>query len=217
MIQLDIQRRRLVIPSDMHGVIAGASERARLQRRLERSLSSQMAYTENFSLPISETALKKTITRYSEQRVFRPLNEIRYWFTYEAGAYIEPGYPPLFYSGGSSKDRSPNKSAIAAVGEGIAGFLVQRVYRCTTLARPNHEIPDIVMEDASRTYLVEAKATIGSVDRIHRKVDQTISSMARIFVSALLLDVRPPVGIIVGTSIASETGYYVCITEMVAP
>lgn len=217
MIQLSIDRRHLIIPNQLHGIIAGASERVRLQRRLEKSLLSQMAYTENFSLSISETALKQMITKYSEQRVFRPLNEIRYWFTYEAGAYIEPGYPPLFYSGGSSRDRSPNKSAIAAVGEGIAGFLAQRVYHSTTLARPNHEIPDVVMEDAHRTFLVEAKATMGSVDRIHKKVDQTIPSMARLFVSALLLDVRPPVGIIVGTSILSETEYYTCITEMATP
>ncbi len=218
MINLNVERRRLIIPKQLHGVIAATSERARLRRRLESNLAPQMAYKENFSLSISETALKLMITKFSEQRVFQPLNEIRYWFTYEAGAYIEPGYPPLFYSGGSSKkDRSPNKSAISAIGEGIAGFLAQRIYRCTTLARPNHEIPDIVMEDVDKTYLVEAKATMGSVERIHDVVDQTVSSMARLFVSAILLDVRPPFGIIAGTYIRSETEYHVCLTEMVAP
>jgi hypothetical protein len=189
----------------------------RLRRRLEQNLLPQMAYKENFVMPISETALKQMITKFSEQRVFQPLNEIRHWFTYEAGAYIQPGYPPLFYSGGNSKERSPNKSAISAIGEGIAGFLAQRVYHCTMLARPNHEMPDIVMEDAHLTYLVEAKATMASKDKIHGNVDETIPSMARLFVSSLLLDIRPPLGLIVGTYIQSETEYYVCLTEMVAP
>ena len=215
MIQLYVERRRIVIRTKQHGVIAGASERAKLRRRFEQSLSSQMRYTENFSLPISETTLKHMITKYSEQRVFQPLNEIRYWFTYESGAYVEPGYPPLFYSGGNTKDRSPNKSVVSAIGEGIAGFLMQRLYRCTMLARPNNEKPDIVLEDANRTYLVEAKATMKSLDRIHDVVDQTLSSMATVFLSALLLDVRPPCGIVAGTYIQSETEYYVCLTEMV--
>ncbi|MBD1999235.1 hypothetical protein H6G00_21905 [Leptolyngbya sp. FACHB-541] len=93
------------------------------------------------------------ISKYSEQLVYRPLEEMQYWFAYSSGAFLEPGYPPLFYSRTEHKVITPNKSAVAGIGEGIAGFLAQRLYQCRKLARPNHDYPDIVMEGNGKTYL----------------------------------------------------------------
>src|SRR6516165_2302925 len=153
MISLDIQRRRIVLAAHLQGLITGAGERPVLRRELDRQLLPQLGYSEALRMAIAEPTLKHMVTKYSEQLVFQPVGEIRHWFTYQSGAYIEPGYPPLYYGRVTSKPISPNKSAVAAVGEAISGFLTQRLYHCRKLARPNHDYPDIVMEANNRTFL----------------------------------------------------------------
>lgn len=105
------------------------------------------------------------IEKYSEQLVYKPLEEVRYWFAYSSGAFITPGYPALFYSRTKDNKVSPNKSAVASIGEGVTGFLAQKLYKCRKLARPNHDFPDIVMEDNNytKTHLFESKATIENI------------------------------------------------------
>ncbi len=141
MISLTIERRRIVLPPHLQGLITGASERRVLRSELDKRLLPQLAYTESLTLAIAEPTLKHMVTKYSEQLVFQPVNEIRHWFTYQSGAYIEPGYPPLFYGRERNKPISPNKSAVAAVGEAIAGFLAQRLYRCRKQHAPTTTAP----------------------------------------------------------------------------
>jgi hypothetical protein len=129
---------------------------------------------------------------------------------------LEPGYPPLFYSRDRNRTVSPNKSAVAAIGEGIAGFIAQRLYRCTKLARPNHDYPDIVMEGEQKTFLVEAKATLQSQDdRIEEVVEAELPRLASLTSSAGQLDVRPVVGLLIGTALVSEVHYYCYMVELV--
>ncbi|NLX99192.1 MAG: hypothetical protein GXY83_23900 [Rhodopirellula sp.] len=214
MISLEIERRRITIPAEMQGVVTASSERARYRNLLQKSLASQLRYTETLGSAISETTLKRMVTKYSEQLAFQPLTELRHWFTYRSGAYIEPGYPPLFYGAVKTSAFSPNKSAESAIGEAIAGCLGQRLYRCRKLARPNHDYPDIVMERPDQTYLVEAKATLASREKIRQIADEEIPSMATMVISSKLMDTRPVVGLIVGTFFDSENHYSVCITEI---
>lgn len=214
MIALEIQRRRIVLPASLQGLIIGASEREVYRRELERNLQPQLAYTNNIGLQIAEPTVRLMVTKYSEQLVFQPVNEIRHWFTYQSGAYIDPGYPPLYYARQANRNLSPNKSAVAAVGEAVAGFLAQRLYRCRKLARPNHDSPDIVMETAGKTVLVESKATLGDEGDIKATIDGEIPGMARLVISALMLDYRPVMGLLVGTLVRSETDYFVCISEV---
>jgi hypothetical protein len=214
MISLEIQRRKIVLPAHLQGLITGASERRVLRSELDKRLLPQLAYLESLAMTISEPTLKHMVTKYSEQLVFQPVNEIRHWFTYQSGAYIEPGYPPLYYGRERNKTLSPNKSAVAAVGEAIAGFLAQRLYQCRKLARPNHDCPDIVMEASGKTFLVESKATLRTEQTIREKIDGEIPGMARLVISARLLDRRPVMGLLVGTLLCSETDYYVCVTEV---
>jgi hypothetical protein len=214
MISLEIQRRKILLPTHLRGLITGENERRVLRVKLNRRLLPQLTYPESFPMPISEPTLKHMVTKYSEQLVFQPVNELRHWFTYESGAYIEPGYPPLYYGRQRNKTLSPNKSAVAAVGEAVAGFLAQRLYQCRKLARPNHDRPDIVMEAGGKTFLVEAKATLTTEQAIREKIDGEIPAMARLVISAQLLDRRPVIGLLVGTLPRSETEYYVCVTEV---
>ena len=214
MIEINIERRKIKLATELQGLITGAGERMRLRIELDRALSLYMNYTESLAAGIAETTLKHMVTKYSEQLVFQPVNEIRHWFTYESGAYIEPGYPPLYYARQKNKPFSPNKSAVAAIGEAIAGFLAQRLYRCRKLSRPNHDYPDVVMESGDKTYLVEAKATLTSQKTIRNVIDGEIHSMSRLVTSALLLDQRPVVGLLFGTFLETETKYHVYITEV---
>ena len=84
-------------------------------------------------------------------------------------------------------------------------FLAQRLYRCTKLARPNHDYPDIVMEGDGVTYLVEAKATIAGspFSEIEANMLRFVSHTA----SAESMDVRPLKGLLVSTGIESEVSY----------
>jgi len=155
------------------------------------------------------------VVKYSEQLVFQPFEEIRYWFTYSAGAFLEPGYPPLYYSRDRSSRVSPNKTAVSAIGEAMAGFVAQRLYQCTKLARPNHDYPDVVMESQRRTYLVEAKATLQSVEEgIESVVNDELPRLASFTSSAGQLDVRPVVGLLIGTCLVSEIQYYCYMIEL---
>lgn len=214
MINLHVDRRRIIFAKSLHGLITGAAERKVLRVELDKHLFPQMHYRESFLIGIEETTLKRMVTKYSEQLVFQPVNEIRHWFTYESGAFIEPGYPPLYYAREKGKPFSPNKSAVAAIGEAVAGFLAQRLYQCRKLSRPNHDYPDVVMESDENTYLVEAKATLSSEETIRGVINEEVQRMSRLMTSALFLDQRPVVGLLTGTFLKTETDYNVFITEM---
>ena len=61
---------------------------------------------------------------------------------------------------------------------------------------------------------MESKATLRTEQAIREKIDGEIPGMARLVISARLLDRRPVMGLLVGTLLRSETDYYVCVTEV---
>lgn len=229
-ISIDIQRRSVHLSAKQQGLATAAYTRNALRAAFLSQISEiQYPWQSPITLNLQETTLKKMIVKYSEQSVYRPLEEIKYWFAYSSGAFIEPGYPPLFYSKDKNKPISPNISAVASVGEGVAGFIAQRLYKCRKLARPNHDFPDIVMEDNSctKTYLVESKATISSKvnsdpsevkekvkEKIKDRLEEELPRIAAYASSCLLLDNRPIVGILVGTALLRETNYFCYVVEV---
>lgn len=215
-ILIDIEHRHIKLSAAEQSLATAANSRQQLRFQFQSQISStKPPYKKAGSLQIYEDTLKRMIVKYSEQLVYRPLEEIQYWFAYSSGAFIEPGYPPLFYSRAENKTVSPNKSAIAGIGEGIAGFLAQRLYRCRKLARPNHDYPDIVMEANGKTYLIESKATLASsASNIKQVIEDEITRMAAYASSCVQLDTRPVVGLLVGTALVNETHYQCYITEV---
>jgi len=211
MIRLEIEHRVIELPEEHQGLATGAYARSALAPVFKEAIEMHVQQT-TIVLPLSESTLGRMIVKYSEQVVFQPLREIRHWFTYASGAYIEPGYPPLYYARDRNRPVSPNKSAEAAVGEGVAGFLGQRLYRCRKLARPNHDYPDIVMETEQATYLIEAKATME--DGIDATMDEELPRLAAMTVSASQMDFRPVVGVLVGTSLTAEDLYRCIAVEV---
>jgi len=215
MITLEIQRRSLRFSKEEQNLATGAYTRDALRDRFQKALSVKPTYTGAPTLSIDESVLKRMISKYSEQLIYQPLNEIRFWFEYSSGVFLEPGYPPLFYAKNKGKSVSPNKTAVAAVGEGVAGLLAQRLYQCRKLARPNHDYPDIVMDAGRKTYLVESKATIDSSDaRIKEEIDENIPRFVSFASTCSQLDVRPLVALMIGTLVVSDSVYRSFVSEI---
>lgn len=210
MIQIRIEHRRLLLPIRHQGLATGAHSRDVLADVFAETIATAWTTSDTW-LSLHESTLERMIVKYSEQISFQPLREMRHWFTYSSGAYIEPGYPPLYYARGK-KGISPNKSAVCAIGEGVAGFLAQRLFHCEKLARPNHDYPDIVMEAGQTIYLVEAKATLG--DGIEGVLDEALPRLAALAVSAKQMDKRPMIALLVGTTLTSETEYQCVLREI---
>jgi hypothetical protein len=108
---------------------------------------------------------------------------------------------------------SLNKSAIAAVGEGAAGYLAQQVYKCSILARPNHDYPDIVMEANGETFLVEAKSSI-TEKNLDSTIKKELQKLASYGSAAQQRDVRTVRALLVGTFIKSEDKYECKMIEL---
>jgi len=225
-ISINIQKKSILLSPKQQGLATAAYTRKALLPEFLSQLSQAKSHWEpEISLTVHENTLKKMIVKYAEQSVYRPLEEIKYWFAYSSGAFIEPGYQPLFYGRDKNQTISPNVSAVASVGEGVAGFLAQRLYKCRKLARPNHDFPDIVMEsdDYKTTYLVEAKATISSKinsdtvevkQRIEERVYDELPRLTAYASSCLKLDNRPVIGILIGTALLRETNYFCYMVEV---
>jgi len=103
---------------------------------------------------------------------------------------------------------------VAGIGEAVAGFLAQRLYQCRTLARPNHDYPDIVMDDGTNTFLVEAKATVGAIPDLLKTIDDELIRMIVYAATCMELDARPVIALLVGTALQSDTDYCCYITEI---
>lgn len=216
MIEVWLERRHIHLSAIEQSLAKAAASRHAIRLQLQARLASKLseAYIPEAPLFIHPNTLKWMVTKYSEQLVFRPLDEVRYWFSYSKGIFLTPGYPPLFYSRTENRAVSPNKTAIAAVGEGIAGFIAQRVYHCRKLARPSHDYPDLVMVGKGKTFLVEAKATTDSPSQIQRILDDEFLRLAAYVSACKELDSRPIVGLLIGTALISETKYRCYITEV---
>jgi hypothetical protein len=62
--------------------------------------------------------------------------------------------------------------------------------------------------------MVEAKATTGSVSQIKQVIEDELFRMARHVSACTTLDVRPVVGLLIGTALLEETRYHAVITEV---
>jgi len=216
-INVQVENRTLELTTQELSLAAGANARQALFPEFMNIISTKLVYGHVTTLRVHESIITRMIAKYSEQLVFQPLREIQLWLAYSSGAFIEPGYPPLFYSRSKSHTVSPNKSAIAAVGEGMAGLLSQWLYHCRKLARPNHDYPDIVMEANRTTYLVESKATLslfGGSGGIKNRLDDELPRMATFVSTCNHIDTRPVRGLLIGTDIASDYHYNCYITEI---
>jgi hypothetical protein len=218
-IQLSVHRRQLHLSPQETALAQAAASRQQLNKRFQEHLAQQaaIAYAPDAVLLMSPSTLTIMVQKYSEQLVRQPLEEMEFWFSYANGVFLEPGYPPLYYSAKSGqKNVEPNKSAIAAIGEGVAGFLGQQFFRARKLVRPIQDYPDILMIDGQQQlYLVEAKATSISPERIQQKIDEQLSRLC-VYLSGArdLLPKQPITGVLIGTALLDSHHYEVYVTEV---
>lgn len=217
MIEIVIERRCLQLTNSLSALASLASSRSETKDQFLRELAGNISdYVSLSPLQIDSNTLRTIITQVSEQIVYRPLEELRhFYFTYERGAFLLPGYPRLYYMATSKQQLSPSKSAIAAIGEGVAAILTQRLYPGTLrLARPYHTYPDLVSTDQTSTLMTEAKATVDSAQGIKQVIQAEVFRMAQHVSACTTLDVRPVVGLLIGTALLDETKYHAVITEV---
>jgi hypothetical protein len=93
---------------------------------------------------LNSKELDASINKFSEQLIFYAENELINWFSYTKGRIISTKFPDLYYL--IDKNYEINISAVAAIGEGIAGHILEEVFGYNTLARPLKYMPDIIME-----------------------------------------------------------------------
>jgi hypothetical protein len=216
-IRIDIERRTLQLTTHLAVIATMSSARPNLQRQFLKEAAPYLtAYTPLAPEVIHPNILKWMITRASEQVVYRPLEELHhFYFTYTNGYWLLPGYPRLLYNRPQKKALCASTSAIGAIGEGVSALLAQRLYQGTRrLARPLHDFPDLVTTDTKTTFMVEAKATTGSVSQIKQVIEDELFRMAQHVGACTPLDIRPVVGLLIGTALLEETRYHSVITEV---
>ncbi|MBD3886607.1 hypothetical protein IFO70_33600 [Phormidium tenue FACHB-886] len=216
MINLYLERRTIQLSPLEQSLAKAAASRHAMRLQLQGQLAHQLSspYSPLPLLLIQPNTLQPMIFQFSEQLVFHALEEMHQFFNYTSGLYLEPGHPPLFYSRTQSQSASPNKSAIAAIGECIAGLVTQRLYHCCKLSRPIGDFPDLVMRGNGTIYLVEAKATTSSLKEMQRVLDEECLRLAAYVAACVELDTQPLVGLLVGTVLVGETHYHTYLTEV---
>ncbi len=216
-IAISFRQRQIQLSPLEQSLAQTAASRKLLKDQFRAQLVNRaIAYSAAQTLTVAPDALKLMVRKYSEQLVYQPLEEMRFWFTYSNGVFLEPGYPPLYYSRkSSSQSVSPNKSAIASIGEGVAGLVAQQLYRARKLARPIHDYPDLVMANRQTIYLIEAKATTGSGTDIQHIIDEELSRMS-VYTSgcANLASQNQIVGVVIGTALTNINVYETFVTEV---
>lgn len=215
MVFIDIKRRTIKLTNTLANLAQMARDRPILITKFQNSVKGQFPFVDLSPQTLSKNTLKKMIQKYSEQIVFQPLNEVEYWFTYKSGAFIEPGYPPLFYHRVKNKPIVPNISAVASIGEAIAGFLSQRLYMCRKIARPILEFPDIIMGKEDIIYLVEAKASVEKNFSVNYK-DVFLRFISFVCLCGKI-ERRSVIGLLIKTNLLDENNYISYITEVVPP
>lgn len=221
MIEISLEKRCLHIDPITGAIAQAAYSRSAMKPELMDRLEYLSApYTALQSWSVHPNTIRALVRRYSEQAAFYPLEEIAQWIAYQRyGLFLLPGYQPLFYLFSGNRKLSPNKSALAAIGEACLGLTIQYLYNGRLLARPVADYPDAVCENPidNTIFLGEAKATAAdSADDIKDVVDGELPRFIPFVVAANSLDTTPSkiLGLLVGTTVITSTQFHCAITEV---
>ncbi|MBD2247249.1 hypothetical protein [Nostoc sp. FACHB-888] len=217
MINIYIRKREIFISSTLTPV--ALSNRNKFRQQVIEAIDKEIInnhYTKNVNIRVNEFTLRRIIEKYSEQAVYRPIDDMRYYFQYSKRAFIEPGYPPLFYPAVVDRKRAANISAVSAIGEGVSGLVLQQMYGCRKLVRPYKDGVDIVMTNGRETYLIEAKgsATPQEEDFLNKLDNEYLLQMVCETLSSAGIDSRRLKGFLIGVHLKDELNYTCYITEI---
>lgn len=217
-IEIELHSRQIDLSTSEQSLAQAASSRKVMRDQFQSQLAGKAtSYSPAGVLKVSSSVLKVMVQKYSEQLVYKPFEELAFWFSYYSGVFLDPGYPPLFYYSRSGPKQKPlaNKSAVAALGEGVAGLAMQRTHHSRKLARPIHDYPDIVMVKDRTLYLVEAKATTESAGKIQQILEDEIVRMSVYTSACASLEPSNTLrGVLIGTALIENNRYQTYITEV---
>ena len=215
-IKIEVNTREIALSSSL--IPVALSKRNTFKYQFQQAIENQKkSYARKTVLHVDELTMRRMIEKYSEQVVYRPIDDMRYYFQYTKRAMTEPGYPPLFYPAVVDRKRDPNISAVMAIGEGVAGLVAQKLYQCRKLARPYKDGVDIVMSTQHQTYLVEAKgsAAVEENSFVSGKLnDEYLEDVSRETLSSSEIDIRLVKGLLIGVHLKNEISYNCYITEI---
>ena len=190
---------------DVTGVRLGYLIHHAGKKKLEGELKP-IPYLPSRTLSFSSVTLTNRIRKFSEQFVGDAEQELSRYLRHLSGRPLAVDYPDLLYFGDKSgSDYYFNKSVAAAIGEGMAGLIVQKLFGHIPKARPLGLSPDIIMEHpvTGEIALVEAKALLkkkGSRS-IKEEVRKAALEMMDFLARAPYLKKSKYAGYVVGTEI----------------
>ena len=177
----------------------------------------QVIFSPPSSLTFSSVTLRNRIQKFSEQFVADAETELDTYFNFSTGRALDVAYPDLLYFGSGSTEYYFNKSVAAAIGEGMAGYLVQKVFGFIPKSRPLGLSPDIIMESkpTDQIAFVEAKAALKNPrSTILGEVRKAAVELLHFLATAPYLKQAKYQGYIVGTEIVTQREFNCYILRM---
>ncbi|MFM6081583.1 MAG: hypothetical protein ACKPCI_24230, partial [Dolichospermum sp.] len=92
MIKLEIYHRVIEVPSRLSNF--ALSDRRKVKDIFEEEIDQEIKENEYKKIQtssINEVTLQRIIEKYSEQAVYRPIDDMRYYFQYAQRVFIDPG------------------------------------------------------------------------------------------------------------------------------
>ena len=196
--KLHIHEAKLLV-SDSH---RGAFTSDYGQRELGKILRA-LPYIYRSDQHFNSVTLRYLVRKFSEQNIGDIEVELGAQFKKQSGMALNVNYPDLLYFATSSGPQF-NRSVSGAIGEGIAGYIVQKLYGFTPKARPIGYSPDIIMEKTQphSIALVEAKGTSKSDSKgIRNTIQEAAFELLQMMSSAPYLKATKYAGYVIGTEI----------------
>jgi len=78
MITLEIKFRNIQLNREEQNLATGAHTREVLREKFQKTLATKPQYTTFSQFVLDESVLRRMISKYSEQLIYQPLNEIRF-------------------------------------------------------------------------------------------------------------------------------------------
>ena len=176
-IRIDVYYYQKRVDSTLLG-LWGTALNNRLAEISKKSLNTSVFRSIWISIPV----LRHYIGKCMEELVVSPeLDFAAYW--YSISPSLPSFYTPLVYFGGQTT-YVMSKSAAAAIGEGVAGFVSENIFGIDLICRPIGIAPDLLGVKNGVYYLIEAKAT-SSKGNIVDGLKKAIKTLVEIIKSEL--------------------------------
>ena len=199
--KLHIHEATLLVTDSHRGSFTSAFGK----RQLEKTLGA-LSYTQTSDLDFSSVTLRYIVRKFSEQNIGDIEVELGAQFKKQNGMALNVHYPDLLYFATISGPQF-NKSVSGAIGEGIAGYVVQKLYGFVPKSRPIGYSPDIIMgkDQPYSIALVEAKGTSKSdVKGIRTTIRDAAVELLQMLSAAPYLKAAKYAGYVVGTEITEN-------------